>query len=60
MKIIVDKVPKISEDCIFSWRDMEYSYSKRRCRFGGICKMENNIECNHLLTINQYKEGNVE
>lgn len=58
MKIIVDKLPKTSEECLFSWKHVEYS--KRKCRFGGVCKVEDsNTECKHLLVI-EIGEGEVD
>lgn len=36
MKILIDKIPQIPQDCLFSYRNIEYSY--RFCRFGGMCK----------------------
>lgn len=58
MRIIVDKLPKTSEECLFSWKHVEYS--KRICRFGGVCKVEDgNTECKYLLAI-KVREGDAD
>lgn len=50
MKIIVDEMPKYSEQCPLSWKHVEYA--RRFCKIGGYCKLENGLECDLLLALN--------
>lgn len=47
MKIIVDKLPKTPQDCLFGWKHIEYH--RQRCRFGGECEMySGRRQCSYL------------